>query len=263
MPPILAFLLWFVCLLGVLLFDPAKVSKPSLALWVPLFWMFIIASRLPSQWLGGSYGAASESIEEGNPLDRAIFALLILIALAILMSRSFRWSDFFTHNRVLVSFLLFALMSVLWSDFPFVSFKRWFRDFGDYLAVLIVLSDARPMDAFSTMLRRLCYSLIPLSILVIKYYPQIGKQYEIWSGASVFVGVSTSKNMLGVVCLIAGIYFFWDTLTRWPDRKERRTKRAIYVNVAMIGMTLWLLKLANSATSKVCLALGCLVIGAD
>lgn len=262
MPPFLALLLWFVCLLGVLLFDPAKVSKPSLALWVPLVWMFIIASRLPSQWLEGSFGAASESIEEGNPLDRAVFALLILVALAILMLRSFRWGDFFARNMVLVSFLLFGLMSVLWSDFPFVSFKRWFRDFGDYLAVLIVLSDPHPLDAFRTVLRRLCYLLIPLSILVIKYYPQIGKQYEIWSGSSVFVGVTTSKNMLGVVCLIGGIYFFWDTLTRWPDRKERRTKRIILMNGAMIGMTLWLLKLANSATSKVCLALGCLVIAA-
>jgi exopolysaccharide production protein ExoQ len=74
------------------------------------------------------------------------------------------------------------------------------------------------------------------------------------------VGATTSKNMLGVVCLVSGIFFFWDTLTRWSDRKERRTKRIIVLNVVFLGMTLWLLNLSNSATSRVCLVIGCLVI---
>jgi O-antigen ligase len=153
-------------------------------------------------------------------------------------------------------------MSVLWSDFPFVSFKRWFRDLGNYLVILVVLSDSRPQEAVQTLFRRLFYLLVPLSILLIKYYPYMGKQYSEWTGATMFVGASTSKNMLGVVCLISGIFFFWDTLTRWSDRKERRTKRIIILNVVFIGMTLWLLNLADSATSRVCLVLGCLVVAA-
>ena len=262
MPPSLALLVWLVLLLGLLRFDPARDAKTSLALWVPLVWMFFVASRLPSQWLGGTFGVATQSIEDGNPLDRAIFALLILAGITILTSRPFNWGNFVGRNLVLVVFLLFALMSVFWSDFAFVSFKRWFRDLGGYVAVLLVLSDARPLEALQTLIRRLCYLLIPLSILVIKYFPQIGKQYEIWSGASMFVGVATSKNMLGVICLVSGIFFFWDTLTRWSGHKERRTKRIIMINLALMGMTLWLLNLANSATSRVCLALGCLVIAA-
>jgi O-antigen ligase len=77
-----------------------------------------------------------------------------------------------------------------------------------------------------------------------------------------FVGAATSKNMLGVACLISGIYFFWDTLSRWPNRRERRMKPAILVNLVLFAMTLYLLNLSNSATSKVCLALGCLVVAA-
>lgn len=260
MSPSLALLLWLIFVLGLLRFDSAKDPQSPLALWVPLVWMFIIGSRLPSQWLGGQMGTASQALEEGNALDRTIFLLLILLALGILLSRSFKWGDFLVRNFVLMAFLFFALMSVLWSDFPFVSFKRWFRDLGDYLVILVVLSDPRPLEAVRTLLRRLCFLLIPLSILVIKYYPQLGKQYEFWSGASMYVGAATSKNMLGVLCLVSGIFFFWDTVTRWPDRKERRTKRIIAVNLALIAMTLWLLNFANSATSRVCLVIGCLVI---
>jgi O-antigen ligase len=187
---------------------------------------------------------------------------LILLAIGILMSRSFQWGVFFTRNLALVSFLLFALLSVFWSDFPFVAFKRWFRDLGNYLVILVVLSDPHPLEAVRATLRRLCYLLIPLSVVLVKYYPEMGKHYDSWTGIPEYAGVTTSKNMLGVACLISGLFFFWDTVTRWSNRKERRTRRLILVNIAFIAATLWLLNLSNSATSHICLALGCLVIAA-
>jgi O-antigen ligase len=261
MPPTLALVIWFVLLIGLLYWDPAKESQSSLALWVPLIWMFILGSRLPAQWLAGTVsGPAAQALEEGNPLDRAVFSVLILLALVILFSRAFNWGKFFANNFALTALLLFALLSVVWSDFPFIALKRWLRDLGNYLVILVVVSDPRPLEAGRTMLRRLCYLLIPLSILIYKYYPQIGKQYDPWTGLAMFVGATTSKNMLGVLCLISGVFFFWDTVTRWSQRKERQTKRIILVNIAFLAMTLRLLTLSNSATSSVCLAVGCLVI---
>ena len=133
MPPTLALLLWIILLLALLCFDPARDSNTSLALWVPLIWMFIVGSRLPSQWSGGDFGMAAEALEEGNAVDRSFFLVLILLSLMVLISRSFRWGDFFAHNITLLAFLSFALLSIIWSDFPFVAFKRWFRDLGNYL----------------------------------------------------------------------------------------------------------------------------------
>ena len=193
-------------------------------------------------------------------MDRAIFSLLILLSIVILVLRGFNWGAFFSRNITLIVLLLFALVSVVWSDFPFVAFKRWFRDLGNYLVILVVLSDPLPLEAANTVLRRISYLLIPLSILLVKYFPAIGMQYSFWTGAAMYVGPTTGKNMLGVLCLISGIYFFWDTLTRWPDRKNRKTRKILLVDVAFIAMTLWLLNLASSATSTVCLIMGCLVI---
>ncbi len=262
MPPFVALVLWFVSLVALLRFDPARDPKSSLALWVPVISMFIAASRNPSQWLGGSVTMSAAAFEEGNPLDRSISFALILLAIGILMSRSFNWGSFFARNLTLMAFLSFALLSVLWSDFPFVAFKRWFRDLGNYLMVLVVLSDPRPLEAFRAVLRRLSYLLVPLSILLIKYYSELGRHYSFWTGSTEFVGATTGKNLLGVVCLISGLFFFWDTVIRWPERKRRQTKWIILVNVAFLGMTLWLLNLASSATSRVCMVLGCLVIAA-
>jgi exopolysaccharide production protein ExoQ len=262
MPPSLALLLWFILLVTLLRFDPAKDPKLSPALWVAVIWMFILGSRLPSQWLGLQVGSAAQALEEGNPLDRTISSVLILLAVSILMSRSFSWSGFFVRNVALMAFLSFALVSVCWSDFPFVAFKRWFRDLGNYLVILVVLSDPRPLEALRAVLRYLSYLLVTLSILLIKYFPQLSKQYDSWTGAEMYVGATTGKNLLGVVCLISGLFFFWDTVVRWPERKQRRTRRIILVNVTFLAMTLWLLNLASSTTSRVCLVLGCLVIAA-
>lgn len=262
MPPLLALSFWLILLVALLRFDPARHTKTSLALWVPVIWMFIVGSRLPSQWFGDTAGQAAQALKDGNPLDRAVYFALILLAIGILISRSFKWGDFFVRNLALMTLIFFGLLSVLWSDFPFVALKRWIRDLGNYLVILVALSDPRPLEAVRTVLRRLSYLLVPLSVVLIKYYPQIGKQYEYWTGTDMFVGVATSKNMLGAVCLISGLFFVWDTVTRWPERRQRRTRRILLVNVAFIAMTLWLLNHSRSATSGVCLVVGCLVIAA-
>ncbi len=261
MPPFIALVLWFMLLVGLILFDPAKEPGTSLALWVPLTWMFIIGSRLPSQWLGAGYGSVNaQALEEGNPLDRAVFTILIVLAVTVLISRSFKIGEFISRNFALIMLLTFALISIMWSDFPFVAFKRWFRDLGNYFVILVVLSDPRPLQAVRTLLRRLWYLLVPLSILLNKYFPALSRQYDQWTGSGFFVGAATSKNMLGNLCLLSAIFFFWDTAARWHDRKERRTKRILLLNVVFFAMTLWLLNVASSATSSVCLAIACVVI---
>jgi O-antigen ligase len=231
-------------------------------MWIPVVWMFIMGSRLPSQWLGGQVGQAADALEDGNPLDRTIFLVLILLAIGVLIFRSLPWAELFARNLALMGFLAFALISVAWSDYPFVAFKRWFRDLGNYLMILVVLSDPLPMQAIRTLLRRLGYLLIPLSIVLIKYYPEIGKAYSEWTGKAYYSGVATDKNMLGVLCLLTGVFFFWEMLTQWTDQRQQRKRWTIFVSIVFIYMTLWILNLADSATSGVCLAVGCLVIAA-
>ena len=66
--------------------------------------------------------------------------------------------------------------------------------------------------------------------------------------------------MLGIICLVCGIYFFWDTVVRWAERKNKRQKSIILVNAALLLMIVWLLNICDSATSRACLMIACLVI---
>jgi hypothetical protein len=143
-------------------------------------------------WLGVSYGASgAQALEEGNPLDRTIFSLLMVAVFAVLASRSFSWQKFIARNSALVWFLAFGLLSIAWSDFPFACFKKWFRDLGLYGAILLVVSDPYRFEAVGTVLRRGGYLSLPLSILLIKYYPGLGKAFSAWVGME-YTGVSKS-----------------------------------------------------------------------
>jgi O-antigen ligase len=263
MPSSVAVGVWLVCLILLLRYDPARDPKASFALWIPLIWMFFLASRNPAQWLSaGTVTVQAQAIQEGSPVDRTIYSLLIVLSIAILISRAFPWAQFLKQNKGLALLVAFELVSAVWSDFPSITLKRWIRDLDSYLVVLLILFDPRPLEAVKTVLRRLSYLLVPLSILLIKYFPVLGKQFDYWSGAGYFVGVGTSKNMLGAICLVSGIFFFWDTMTRWAERRQRQTKRILWLNATFLAMTLWLMRLAASTTSDVCLVLGCFIVAA-
>ena len=265
MNPSLALDIYLVLLVALLYFDPARHPKTSLALWLPSYWIFIAATRPAALWLAGGQGnlastTAAEAMQEGNPIDRNLCLLVIFLCIAVLVARSFKWGYFISHNWVLMAYLLFALASVMWSDFPLVTFKRWFRDFGNYVAILVILSEPDPLESFRTVFRRLGFALIPLCEVLIKYFPAIGMQFDIWQGTPSCIGPTTSKNMLGLLCMVFGLFFFWDTAERWAKRKDKRTRRIILLNLIYFAMTIWVLNLAHSATSGTCLTIGCVLV---
>jgi O-antigen ligase len=252
----LALALWLVLLLLLLRYDPAADRRLSAALWIPVVWLSIIGSRLPAQWLSGQIGFTTSGFSEGNALDRAVYLSLIAASVLILVYRRFDWTRFLRANVWLTCFLVFALVSVTWSDYPLVAFKRWVRDLGIFLAIFVVLSGPQPMESASWVLRRVFYLLIPLSVVFVKYLPHLAREFDSWTGQGYFTGVATSKNMLGVLCMVSSLFFLCDTLARWPLRNEPRQRAVLLVDGCFLGMSVWLLSLADSATSTVCLLLG-------
>lgn len=253
--------LWACLLVALWSVDPAGRPKPSATLYVSLAWLIVTASRLPSQWLGVD-ADATQPVSEGNAFDRASYLLQSFVALVILLQRasSLPWRRIFGGNALLVAFLGYALLSVAWSDFPVIAFKRWIRDFGVYLILLVALSDPYRSDAALLLLRRLCFVLIPLSVILAKYYPELAREYGAGDGQAYFIGVATSKNTLGALCLVSALYFTWDTLRNWPRRMAVADTLHIGIDIAFLAATFWLLHHADSATSLVCYAMGAAIL---
>lgn len=210
MPPQLATLICILFIFYLFWVDRKKTDGPSNALWVPLAWMFLAGSRYVTSWLElRSIEKLEDAYSEGSPIDAAIFFLLILAGVIILFRRKVDWTRVLTQNKWIWLYFLYCGISITWSDFPFMSFKRWIKELGNPIMALVILTEKRPYEAVGVVLRRLAFLLLPLSVLFIRYYPDLGRSYTP-QGVQMFTGVGVQKNSLGQMCLISGIYLSWN-----------------------------------------------------
>src|SRR5436309_11331288 len=228
-------------ILALFLFDRDRKSRVSLALWFPVAWLSIGASRMVSQWLGVAPADSAEQYLAGRPLDAQIFAGLLVAGLVVLFARGARARTFLSKNKPVLVFLLYCAASILWSDFPFVAFKRWTKAVGDLVMVLVVLTDPEPTAALKRFIARLGFLLIPLSILLIGYYPGVGWSYIPSTGAPYYMGVATGKNGLGIVCLVFGLGSLWRFLEALHSEEHPRRTGPLIAHGAVLTMALWLL----------------------
>jgi len=120
--------------------------------------------------------------------------------------------------------------------------------------ILIILTEAEPGKAVSWIIRRFAYLTVPLSVVLIKYFPQYGTQYDNWSGLRMISGVTGSKNELGMICLINAYYYFW-YVRSYKKNIIGNNKQAINTFI-IIGMIVWLFLQVNSSTATVCFLVG-------
>lgn len=146
-----------------------------------------------------------ESYSEGNSFDRNVFLALIVAGALVLVRRKIDLTVVLRQNPWICLFFLFAASSVLWSDYPDLSLKRWVKGVGNLIMALVLLSEKRPSDALGAVLRRMAFLLVPLSVLFIRYYPELGRGYHM--GVAMFTGVALQKNTLGLLCVFFSMYF--------------------------------------------------------
>lgn len=260
MPPEIATFLCFTFILVILVLDKRRNPNVSFVLWIPLFWLMVRGSRPLGLWYNGLTGysgvANLNAIAWGSSIDRVFLSGCIVLGLYLSLKRNFAWGVFFKENKWIIFLYVVCFISLLWSDHPFVAFKRWIRGIGALSMSVLVLTEPNRFEALKTMMLRCAYILIPISILLIKYYRELGVVYGNYGGA-VVCGVATHKNSLGLLCAILGLFFFWNLETMWRDRNSRGFLNSeSIINILITIMILWLFGKAQSATSFACLIVG-------
>jgi len=261
MPPSLALLLTIAFI--AFLFRRDAREKPNLtgAVWLPLIWLLLIETRSLCMWLA-TFGVPLSlgSLEEGNPMDALVFLVLILAGVVVLAQRRVKLEQVVRNNRWVAAYLAYGFLSILWSDFPLVSFKHWIKVIGHPIMVLILLTEPDPLAAVVRLFKRSAYVFVPLSILVIKYYQAIGLSYDPWSGAQARNGIAQDKNMLGLACMMLGCFFIWNLLKNVALEQSKARRSELYLTMGFLYMIGWLFWKANSATSVIALMVGTLMM---
>jgi O-antigen ligase len=233
----------------------------SKANYIPFFWLLIAMSRPVTAWTSSpaSQAGRAASYMEGSPIDRTILMILLALALGVLWSRREATAAILRRNWPIILFLLYCLISVSWAEFPVVSFKRWIRGAGDVLMILVILTDRDPAHALKAIITRIGYLLVPLSILFIRFYPELGRTYSI-GGRAMWTGVCTDKNALGALCMVVGAVVLWRMLELRRQRDTERRKAKLTALTAVFLMVVYLLPLVDSKTAQMCFLFATIVV---
>jgi exopolysaccharide production protein ExoQ len=256
MPPQIATILCAVGIAGLFWLDRDDSVRTSKALWLPIIWLSIAGSRSVSAWLG--MGMPLEI--PGQPpatslLDQLVAASLMLLGAVVLIRRGRDVTRLLKANWPIVLYFSFCLFSLLWSDFPEWGFKRWVRALGDLIMVLIVATDAQPTAALRRLFSRVAFVLLPASVLLIRYYPELGQNFDAF-GLRSFNGVSGNKNILGNLVFVLALGALWRALSLFRDREQPDRARHLLAQCAVIALAIHLLFTAHCATASACFYLG-------
>ena len=243
MPPKLALLFGAVLVFFAFRSDRKRADRVSKALFWPSLWYVVVASRPIGVWFeiwGVPLPTGGSDPTEGSLIDRLFFGLLTVIGIWVLSRRRFDWGATFRRNPWITALLTFMAMSILWSQYPYVSFKRYIKVLGSVVMACVVLTEPDPLGAFTTVLRRCLYVHLPMSIICTRYFRGIGVSFD-WNGTTeAWQGISTSKNTLGQIAMLGVVYFFWEVRRHWQEYRWRN------LHLLYLLMALYLLKGAES-----------------
>jgi len=253
MPPTIAAVVFVIGILGLFLLDRDRDVTTSKGLWIPILWLLINGSRSISTWLQLEPPVeSSDPYLDGSPFDRTVYLILLAAALIVLVRRSRQVAALFRGNAPIILFFLYCFASIFWSDYTFVAFKHWIKAIGDVMIVMIVFTDQEPEAALKRLLTRVSFILVPLSVLLIKYYGELGRTFNEWTWTYMYTGVSTTKNGLGTICVIYGLVSVWRFFVAYRDREDARRFRKLVAHTTIIAMVAWLFWTSNSITSMSC-----------
>lgn len=207
-----------------------------------------------SQWFSAANASkiSPDQLLEGSPLDRNLLLGFIALGIIVLIRRKARVAVVCKENFPILAFFLYCGVSTLWSDYTDVSLKRWIKAAGDLIMMLVVLTDLDRLSAIKRLLSRVSFVVIPASILLIKYYPNLGMGYNDFTGQSACNGVTLNKNQLGYVCLLFGLASVWRILGGLHRERGRLITGPLVAHSIILMMVIWLFWKADSMTSFAC-----------
>jgi exopolysaccharide production protein ExoQ len=249
MPQQLALLICLILIVWLLWRDERVLAGAAATSWIPAVWLANISSKPISYWLGIGEGATRL---EGNPVEALAHLLIFTAAGIVCVRRRLDAKGFVGRNKGLFILLAYFLLSALWSDYPLASLKRLAKELGQLLVLMVLLSEKKPISAFKVSVSRAAFVLLPLSLVVIRYYGELGRVYHHYSGEVMLVGVAPQKNSLGALACVCALGLIW-RIADWRRSREKVDSWWDMAHVvAVLGLALYLLLLSNSKTSFVC-----------
>lgn len=241
-------------------FEHREQKIKGAGIWLLSIWILYSITKPLGSWLN-----IKSTMEQGSPYDRIFLLSIFVLALLIAIARKFEWQSMLKNNIIFFLLLSYMLLSVSWSRFPGISFRRWVKEAITIGIFGMVISEEAPVKTVFSAFKRAIYVAIPGSLMLIKYFPEFGRQYGRWSGEMMWVGVATQKNGLALICIFSIIFLLWynwDYFSKW---RHAPNKILLLIDLVIIALSFFLFLGPNrtfkySATSTIALIFGLLIL---
>lgn len=142
----------------------------------------------------------AEAIGSSNIINQIIYSSIFILTTIAAIPKLNQIYSLIKQERAIIIFLIWALVTIIWSDFPFVSFKRWFQIFTFYWVTLVYFAHYPYIDDLIKLIKPIIYSYILITLAVCLLIPEAkDPEFNTWRG------LTLSKNNLGQVGLILSV----------------------------------------------------------
>jgi exopolysaccharide production protein ExoQ len=168
-------------------------------------------------------------IATSNIVNQIAFTTLFFTAIIAMLPKLKTVMGIIMKEKIFTIFIIFALISILWSDYTFISFKRWFQYFTAYLVALSVMAHVDFSEVLLKRIRFLFYIYLIASMVSILIIPGAKDFYGIWRG------IAPSKNHLGQGSLLGGLVIFYTIVTSRGTKRITATLMFVLALILMVG----------------------------
>jgi len=192
----------------------------------------------------------SELLTTSNPVRQTVFSIIYFLSL---ISLTPKWNKLFKiikQEKFLAIFLIWTLLSMFWSNYPDVTFKRWIQIFGSYIVIISIFVHSKSLDEVINFFRIILYIYIPISFISVLIIPGATMSYQ---GESAWRGLADHKNGFGQIALVSSLIWFF-SLRNYKSKFK-------WIVYSMFFISLVLLIGSKSSTSLITfLIIGLLIL---
>lgn len=172
-----------------------------------------------------------ENISETNPVNQFIKITVFILTFLASIYKFDEIINFIKREKFLAIFLLWALLSMFWSDFPFVTFKRWFQIFLIYFLIITFLTYFDEKEVLK-ILKLILYPYLFLTLIVVLIIPEAkDPAFNTWRG------FSATKNSLGQTGVISSVLTMILYLKEENGIKKKISMFFFLLSIIIIGGT--------------------------
>jgi O-antigen ligase len=148
---------------------------------------------------------ASFKVETTNIVNQILYFFLFLSSMIIVIKRIDTISLFIKREKYLSLFILLCLVSAVWSNYHFMSFKRSFQLLSVYLVVINALLFIEPSKLLKVLKIIITLYLLVTVFSVLFISEAIDPKFGTWRG------IADHKNALaryGFYCFLISLFFY-------------------------------------------------------